>query len=89
MRGNLVLVCNLTDVIYTVSFNDVKRVATHEWISYVFEMLFLFWFLVMYLLSSWDEMDVHVELFVDDVWAAEDDKTGSLSVGVDIFDWLY
>ena len=43
----------------------------------------------MYLLSSWDEMDVHVELFVDDVWAAEDDKTGSLSVGVDIFDWLY
>ena len=31
-------------------------------------------------------MDVHVELLADDVWAAEDDKTGSLSVEVDSFD---
>ena len=34
-------------------------------------------------------MDVHVELLADDVWAAEDDKTGFLSVGVDDFDRLY
>ena len=43
----------------------------------------------MSLLSSWDEMDVCVELIVDDVWAAEYDKTGFLSVGVDSFDQLY
>ena len=43
----------------------------------------------MYLLSSWYEMDVCVELLADDVWAAEDDKTGFLSFGVDSFDWLY
>ena len=30
-----------------------------------------------------------VELLADDVWAAEDDKTGFLSVVVDIFDRLY
>ena len=52
-------------------------------------MFFLFWFVVMYLLSSWDEMDVRVKLLADDVWAAEDDTTGSLSIEVDIFDWLY
>ena len=34
-------------------------------------------------------MGVPVELLVDDVWAAEDDKTGILSVGVDIFYRLY
>ena len=27
----------------------------------------------MYLLSSWDEIDVRVELLADYVWAAEDD----------------
>ena len=43
----------------------------------------------MSLLSSWYEMDVHFELLVDDVWAAEDDRTSLLSVGVDIFDRLY
>ena len=52
-------------------------------------MLLLFWFVVMYLLSSWDEMDVGIKLLADDVWADEDDKTGFLSVGVDIFDQLY
>ena len=40
----------------------------------------------MYLLSSWDEMDVCVELLADDAWAAEGDKTGFLIVGVDIFE---
>ena len=34
-------------------------------------------------------MDVPVELLADDVWAAEDNKTGFLSVGVDGFDRLY
>ena len=52
-------------------------------------MLFLFWFVVLSSLSSWDEMDISVKLLLYNVWAAEDYKTGSLSVGVDIFDWLY
>ena len=30
-------------------------------------------------------MIVRVKLLADDVWAAEEDKTGFLSVGVDIF----
>ena len=34
-------------------------------------------------------MDVRVELLADDACASEDDKTGFLSVGVDIYDWLY
>ena len=40
----------------------------------------------MSLLSSQDEIDVPVRLLADDVWEAEDDKTGFLSVGVDSFD---
>ena len=43
----------------------------------------------MSLLSSWDEMDVGVKLLADNVLSAEDDKTGFLSVAVDIFDWFY
>ena len=39
----------------------------------------------MSLLSIWDEIGVHVKLLADDVWAAEDDKTGLLSVEVDSF----
>ena len=34
-------------------------------------------------------MDVCVELLADDIWAAEEYKTSLLSVGVDLFDWLY
>ena len=52
-------------------------------------MLFLFWFLVLSLLWSWYEMDICVKLLSDYAWSAEDDKTGFLSVGVDIFDQLY
>ena len=55
----------------------------------VFEILFLFWLVVMSLSSSWDDMDVHVNFFANDVWTDEDDITGSLSVGVDLFDQLY
>ena len=43
----------------------------------------------MSLLSRWDDMVVGIKLIADDVWSAEDYKTGFLSVGVDIFDWLY
>ena len=43
----------------------------------------------MSLLSRWDGMDDVIELLADGVWAAEYDKTGFLSVGVDIFDQLY
>ena len=34
-------------------------------------------------------MDVRVKLLAYDAWADEDDKTGFLSVRVDIFDQLY
>ena len=34
-------------------------------------------------------MKVRVKLLVYDVWAAEEDKTGFLSVEVDIFNRLY
>ena len=43
----------------------------------------------MFLLSSWDEIDVRVKLNAYDVWEAEEDKTGFLSVGVDSFNRLY
>ena len=52
----------------------------------IFEVLFLFWFVVVSLLSSWYDMDVRVELPADDVWSAEDDKTGFLSVEFDSFE---
>ena len=34
-------------------------------------------------------MDVCVDLLADDVWVAEDDKTGLLIVWVYISDWIY
>ena len=54
-------------------------------------MLFLFWLVVMFLLSSIDEIDVRVWLLANDVWEAEaeDDKTGFLSVGEDSFYQLF
>ena len=45
--------------------------------------------MVMYLFSSWDDMDVPVELLTHDVWGAENDITGFLNVGVDCFGQLY
>ena len=57
--------------------------------SSVCEVLFLFLFVVMSLLSHWDDMDGVIILLADDVWAAEDDKIGLLNVGENIFDWLY
>ena len=71
--------------------NTVKKFCgvTHEWMSSVFEVFFLFLFIVMSLLSGWDNMDVHFELLAYDVWEAEDDKTDFLSVEVDSFDRLF
>ena len=102
VRGDLVVVCNWKDVRYSVAFNSIKLVVidlawtlyffwgvTHEWMSSVSEVLFLFWLAKMSSLSSWDEMDVRVQLLAYYVWAAGDDKTGFLSVEVDIFDRLY
>ena len=43
----------------------------------------------MCLLSSLDNIYVCVELLADDVWEAEDYRTGFLSVGVGSFDWLF
>ena len=56
--------------------------------SSVFEVLFLFWLVVISLLSSLYEIDIRVELIADDIWEYENDKTGLFGVGVDSFDWL-
>ena len=44
---------------------------------------------VLSLCWSWWDIIVGVELVVYDAWFAEDDDTGFLSVGVDIFDQYY
>ena len=44
---------------------------------------------VLSLCWSWRDIIVGVELLVYDVWFDEDDNTGFLSVGLDIFDWFY
>ena len=49
----------------------------------------VFWIVVLSSFSSWDDIIVRVKLVVYDVWLAEDDNTGFLSVGVDIFDRFY
>ena len=43
----------------------------------------------MSLLSSLDKIDGCVNLLADDLWEAEDNKTGFFSVVVDIFDQLF
>ena len=101
--GNFFVVCNSTGVIGSVVFNGFKWVVvyvawtlqlffhgvTHEWMSYIFEVLLLFWLVVISLLSSWYEIYVCVELITDDVWEAEYYRTGFLSVGVNSFDRLF
>ena len=47
----------------------------------------MLWMEVLSLFSSWWDIIVGVELVVYGVWFSEDDNTGFLSVGVDIFDW--
>ena len=60
-------------------------IGCHLYLKYC--SCFDFW--VMSLLSSWDKMDVPDKLLADDVWAAEDDKTGFLNVGVGCFGRLH
>ena len=73
---------------YRCGLNIVSffRCVTHEWMSSVFEVLFFFLLVSFSVLSSWDEIDVCVELLADDVWAAEYDKTVFLSVEVNSFE---
>ena len=52
-------------------------------------MLFLFWLVVICLLSSLYEIYVCVELIADDVEEAEDYKTGFFSVEVDNLNQLF
>ena len=59
---------------------------TKECISSVFEMFTLFWMELLSLCWSWWDIIVGGKLVVYYVWFAEDDSTGFLSVGVDIFD---
>ena len=75
------------DVSWTLVFCFLG--VTQEWISSTFEMSDVFLIAVLSSFSSWDDIIVRFKLLEDDVWFAEDDKTGFLSVGVDIFDWLY
>ena len=100
---NLVFFCHSTGAIGKFAFNRVKqggvdiawtlkfcfRGVTHEWISSIFEVSFLFWIAVLSPFSSWYDMIVHVKLVVYDAWTAEEYETGFLSVGEDIFDRLY
>ena len=57
--------------------------------SSVFEVLFFFLLVKIYVLSSWDEINVCVKLLADYLWAAEDDKKVFLIVVVDTIDPLY
>ena len=66
-----------------------SRGVTHDWISSVFEVLLLFWLVIICLLSSLDDIDVRVKLLADDVREAEYNKTGFFSVGVDSFNHLF
>ena len=101
--GNYVVFGNSTGARVKLVINSVKQggldVAwtpiycfwgvTQEWISSVFDMSYVFWIAVLSLCSSWYDIIVRVEVVVYDVWCAEDDNTGFLSVGVDILYQLY
>ena len=63
--------------------------VTQEWISSIFDMYDVFWIALLSLFSRWYDIIDCVELVVHDVWFAQDDNTGLLSVGLDIFDQLY
>ena len=59
----------------------------YTWVDviYIWDIVLVL-FVVMYLLSSLEEIDICVELHKDDVCEAEYYKTGSFSAGVDNFD---
>ena len=101
--GNYVVFVNSTGARNKVVINGVKqggvdvawtlifcfRGVTQEWILSVFKISDVFWIAVLSLCSSWYDIIVRVEVVVYDVWLAEDDNTGFLSVGEVIFEWLY
>ena len=62
--------------------------VTQKWISSVFEMSNVFWMEVLYLCWTWWGIKVGVKLVVYDIWFAENDNTGFLSVGLDILGQL-
>ena len=49
----------------------------------------MFWIAILPSFSIWDDIKVCDKLVVYDILFAEDDNTGFLSVGVDVFDQLY
>ena len=59
--------------------------VTHQGVSSVFKIYYVFWIAVLSFFSSWDDIIVCDKLVVYDVWFAEDDNTGFLSVEVSIF----
>ena len=63
--------------------------VTNDWIHSIFDMLFLFWLVVMCLLSSLYKINICVESLAYYVWEADDDKLGFLSVVVNSFDRLF
>ena len=95
--GKCVVLGNSTGKRGKVVINGVKRggvvVAwtlifyfwgvTQEWISYESEMFTLFWMEVMSFCWTWWGIKVGVKLVVYDVWFAENDNMGFLSVGLD------
>ena len=63
--------------------------VTQECMSSVFEMFTLSWLEALPLcLRGWDVI-VGFEIVIHDVWFAEDDNTGFLSVGLDDLGRLY
>ena len=57
--------------------------VAQEWMSSVFEMFTLSWLEALPLCwRAWDVI-VGFEIVIHDVWFAEDDNTGFLSVGID------
>ena len=51
--------------------------------------MFLLWLVVLSLLLSLDEIDVRFDLLADNIWEAEDYKTGFLNVGVGGLDQIF
>ena len=101
--GNFVVFGNSTGKTGKVVINGVKRggvdVAwtlilcllgvTQEWMSYVFEIFTLSWLEALPL--CWQGCDVTgwFGIVIHDIWCAEDDNTGFLSVGLDDLGRLY
>ena len=101
--GTCVVFGNSTGKIGKVVINGVKRGGvdaagtiilcllgvTQEWIPSVFEMFTLSWLEALPLCwRGWDVI-VGFEIVIHDVWFAEDDNRGFLSVGLDDLGQVY